>query len=372
MSLTKGVDLYGAVDEEGINRFVRHLLGQRPSLFNFATPGIAAYPEEFLSPPVPLSPAQVGRDQPRVTEVSPLPVLGTDGPVELEYCAQLTAFEFDFHPGEEFQLPVGGTLEEQQFGARAALAVGVGCPNDAAPEFRRRVREGLVLELDLLTALRRRTVTGDDDGRAGDRSFDRGTFGDGALARRPVADGGRRPVTDGGRRLVSTAALGGLRPGFTAGTFTDVGPQVLVPPDLDVVRKPDVTMHRFDLHAFVVGTVDVGSSEGEDALAFELDHLELGGGDDGSAIDLPGGLKDTIECYLDLYVRHVVLPSVSEMARRTVADALDNDLLKTELTPEDPTVRFPETDRTPHNPNVADDRLEAFVDLDVAGEEGDQ
>jgi len=362
MALTKGEDLYAAVDEEGINRFVRHLFRQRPSLFNFATTGIAAYADEFLDPAVPLSDAQVARNQPRVSELTTFPVLGTDGPVELEYCVQLTAFEFDFHPGDEFELPVGGALAPQQFGVHAAFAVGIGCPTDADPEFRRRIRDRSIFDRDVLGVLRDRSVRTRVDGRAGRRSGARGGFADGST--------GGRLITDGGRTSGSTSvARFGLRPPARRERFVGGDQRVLAPPDVDLIRKPDVTMHRFELHAFLVGGVDIGTDEDGYAFEFELDHLELGGGDDGSAIDLPAGLKDSIECYVDLYVRHVVLPSVSETVQNTVADVLDNDLLKTELAPADPTARFPETDRVPHNPNVADDRLEVYVDLDIAGDD---
>jgi hypothetical protein len=362
MALTAGQDLYASVGEEGINRFVRHLFRQRPSLFTFATPGIAAYADEFLDPAVPLSGAQVARGQPRVSELSRIPVLGTDGPVELEYCVQLTAFEFDFHPGDEFDLPVGRELEAQQFGVHAAFAVGLGCPKDAAPDFRRRIRDRSIFEGNVLSVLQSRG----GETPPGQRSVDHGEAMGGLTGGRPLADGGRASGS------TSVAQFGFLPAGPGRDRFVGGDQRVLAPPDVELIRKPDVTMHRFELHAFLVGGVDIGTDGDEngnrDAFAFELDHLELGGGDDGSAIDLPTGLKNSIECYVDLYVRHVVLPSVSEMIQSTVASALDNDLLKTELTPEDPTARFPETDAIPDNPNLADDRLEVYVDLDITGD----
>lgn len=359
MALTKGNDLYAGVDEEGINRFVRNLFRQRPSLFTFATPGIAAYADEFLDPPVPLSAAQVERNQPRVSELPRFPVLGTDGPVELEYCVQLTDFEFDFHPGDEFELPVGGALEPQQFGVHAGFAVGLGCPNDAAPDFRRRVRDRSLFEGVGLGVLRARS----SGPRPGRRAGERGTAVDGPTDGRLFADGGQVSGSPSG------AQFGFFPGGPGRDRFVGGDQRVLAPPDVELIRKPDVTMHRFELHAFLVGSVDIDTDESGDgtAFAFELDHLELGGGDDGSAIDLPTGLKDSIECYVDLYVRHVVLPSVSETVQTTVADVLDTKYLQTELTPEDPTVHFPETDAVPHNPNVADDRLEVYVDLDLTG-----
>ena len=37
MALTDKCDLFGAVHEKGVNRVTRHMMRQRPSLFNYGT-----------------------------------------------------------------------------------------------------------------------------------------------------------------------------------------------------------------------------------------------------------------------------------------------------------------------------------------------
>jgi hypothetical protein len=47
MSLTSNSDFYIAVHDGGINRVVKHLMIQRPSIFNYATSAILADPKLF-------------------------------------------------------------------------------------------------------------------------------------------------------------------------------------------------------------------------------------------------------------------------------------------------------------------------------------
>ena len=41
MAFTDNCDLYAAVHDDGVNRVIRHLMRQRPSLFNYATADVA-------------------------------------------------------------------------------------------------------------------------------------------------------------------------------------------------------------------------------------------------------------------------------------------------------------------------------------------
>ena len=42
MALTDDCDLFASLHEDGLNKVVRHVMRQRPSLFNYATPDIIA------------------------------------------------------------------------------------------------------------------------------------------------------------------------------------------------------------------------------------------------------------------------------------------------------------------------------------------
>ena len=43
MAFTDNCDLFGAVHEDGVNRVIRHIMRQRPSLFNYATADVAPH-----------------------------------------------------------------------------------------------------------------------------------------------------------------------------------------------------------------------------------------------------------------------------------------------------------------------------------------
>src|SRR5215208_2054087 len=129
MAFTDNSDLFGAVDEEGINLVVRHLMRQRPSLFNYGTALIERNPA-LLCEPIDPAPAVAQRNNPIVTVVDPLPVLGTSPEVTLNFCFQLTAAEVDFHPGVVIVLPpeLAPPLGAQRLAMRLRVRGGLGCP----------------------------------------------------------------------------------------------------------------------------------------------------------------------------------------------------------------------------------------------------
>lgn len=131
MALTDKSDLFGSVHEAGFNNLVRQIMRQRPSLFNYATAQIAQSlntPNSLLCAPIEAAKAVTDRNNPRVTVESPLPIPGLKG-LGLNYCAQLTRFELDFHPGSTIPMPPElGQLQPQRFGARVSVAAGIGWP----------------------------------------------------------------------------------------------------------------------------------------------------------------------------------------------------------------------------------------------------
>jgi hypothetical protein len=50
MALTDNCDVFLSVNESGLNRVVKHLTMQRPSLFNIGSPAIVVNPQLLCSP----------------------------------------------------------------------------------------------------------------------------------------------------------------------------------------------------------------------------------------------------------------------------------------------------------------------------------
>jgi hypothetical protein len=129
MALTDHCDVFGSAHEDGINRIATHVMRQRPSLFNYGTQLFASN-HELLCEPIHPHPEVVRRGNPLITIEDPLPILGTDGLLGLDFCFQLTRLELDVHPGNRFSLPPQlGTLPAQQMALRTEVCGAVGCPD---------------------------------------------------------------------------------------------------------------------------------------------------------------------------------------------------------------------------------------------------
>lgn len=128
MALTDNCDLFGSVHEAGVNLAARHVMRQRPSLFNYGTAQVAAN-RKFWCRRV-----EVARDvtifgNPIFTVVPPLPIGDTGYGVN--YCLQLVEAEIDFHKANVITLPSElAPLPAQRFSARARVCGGIGCPPD--------------------------------------------------------------------------------------------------------------------------------------------------------------------------------------------------------------------------------------------------
>lgn len=130
MAFTDNSELYGAIHEDGIKLVVQHIMRQRPSLFNYGTDFVVARPH-LLCRPINPAPAVIQRGNPLITVEDPLPVLGTNGAVGLDFCFQLTSAEIDFHPGNVFTLPseLSPPLGAQRFAIHVYICGGLGCPS---------------------------------------------------------------------------------------------------------------------------------------------------------------------------------------------------------------------------------------------------
>jgi hypothetical protein len=131
MAFTDNCDLYAAVHEDGVNRVVQHLMRQRPSLFNYASAGIA-HNRELWCEYVEHTPDVVKYGNPLFTVLPPLPVIGADSPpVTVDFCVQVVRARIDFHPGS-LSLPpqLNPPLQQQRFVLHFKLCGGIGCPSD--------------------------------------------------------------------------------------------------------------------------------------------------------------------------------------------------------------------------------------------------
>ncbi len=131
MTYTNNSELFSSVHEDAINTMAMHIMRQRPSLFNYGTEYIAARPE-LLCEKIDFDPTVLLRGNPLITIEDPLPVLGTNGLVALNFCFQLTKVEIDLYPGRGINLPseLNPPLPQQKFALHARVCGGIGCPSD--------------------------------------------------------------------------------------------------------------------------------------------------------------------------------------------------------------------------------------------------
>ena len=133
MALTDNCDLYAAVHEDGVNRVIRHLMRQRPSLFNYATADVAQNRELWCNPKLEVTGDVVKFGNPFFTVIPPIPILGSINPLVFTgFCAQLTGAGIDFHPGKTIALPPELTppLAPQHFSLMFTVCAGLECASD--------------------------------------------------------------------------------------------------------------------------------------------------------------------------------------------------------------------------------------------------
>jgi hypothetical protein len=148
MTFTANCDLFGAVHERGVNRVVRHIMRQRPSLFNYATADVAANHHLWCAD-VRHTKDVTNHHNPFFTIMDPLPVFGADAPpVGIGFCAQVVKAEVDFHPENVISLPgeLNPPLADQHFSFHFRLCGAIECPSpkliDRIPVGTRRRKKG--------------------------------------------------------------------------------------------------------------------------------------------------------------------------------------------------------------------------------------
>lgn len=127
MGHTDNCDIYASLHEDAFNRVISHIRRQRPSLFNYATPQVAAN-LALLCQEIGAHPVVELSNNPQVTIVDPLPIPGSN--FTLNFALQLVELKIDFHPGNQFNLPaeLRPPLGDQKMAIMIELCGGIGCP----------------------------------------------------------------------------------------------------------------------------------------------------------------------------------------------------------------------------------------------------
>jgi hypothetical protein len=130
MAFTDNCDLFASVHEDGINRVARHIMRQRPSLFNYATQYVRDHPE--LACHFPDHTLDVtNHGNPLFGLENAIPIFGADAPpVGLNFCGQLVDAKIDFHPGNVIALPaeLNPPLKPQHLAMMVKICAGIDCP----------------------------------------------------------------------------------------------------------------------------------------------------------------------------------------------------------------------------------------------------
>ncbi len=337
MPFTDRSDLFGAVHEEGINRVVRHVMRQRPSLFNYATPFFRRRPD-LLCTPIQADQRVIDAGNPLFTVQDPLPILGASVKIGLNFCVQLTDFQIDFHPGNTIALPPQlGALPPQRLALRFRACVGIDCPSDdVIAEHIREMELAAVRQGDLFApAPRPRT--------------------------RRMAAQSVRPVLANVTRLASPVTLATpIRRRFPLDDIAiDLDDLVLDPGSNEPRTLPTRSLICVCLEVFATAHFEWGTigNDGKQYLKPRLDGIEI--------VDLqPTPMEDAIECFIKTTLRLGILPRLVVPMETMILDITsmlsDNNVTieeKVSLRP------APITPQLPFNPAIEGDQLKAFINL---------
>lgn len=260
MPFTDLSDLYGAVNEEGINLVVRHVMRKRPSLFNYGTQAVIDDPS-LRCVRIDAAPEVEARGNPLMTREDPIEILGTNGQWGLDFCAQLTEVTLDFHPGSAISLPPElDPLEAQHFAISSTACAGIGCPSE---DFLRRLPPIRPVGNKLDVQRRDIQLWGDQRDRGSDdRKRD------------------EREV-----------------------------------PKLPPRAIPSDKLNCFCLRLFIEGHFETSGSATQPLLEARVDGVEI--------VDLaPQELEDSLECYLRLVLQLAILPQLTVALQKLLLDVV--------------------------------------------------
>ncbi|MFN0104846.1 MAG: hypothetical protein ACKV2U_22530 [Bryobacteraceae bacterium] len=149
----------------------------------------------------------------------------------------------------------------------------------------------------------------------------------------------------------TTTTTTGQTPGRTGASDPNgAGPPIVV--------LPARQLQCFCLSAFAVGGVRIATYDGKPYLEPFLDGIEI--------VDIePKGLENSMECYITLLLRLVVLPGLRILLQHAPLNLTQG---ATDLFPQPTNVvisPMPTSAALPNNPAIEDDRLKAFIHVEV-------
>ena len=130
------------------------------------------------------------------------------------------------------------------------------------------------------------------------------------------------------------------------------------PREQPVTALPTRKLHCFCLEAYVTGGVRIANYGGKSYLEPFLDGFEI--------VDIqPEGLENSLECYIGLLLRLVVLPGLRVLLERAPLNLTQG---ATDLFPQPTNVTLsatPASAAVPNNPAIEDDQLKVFIKAEV-------
>jgi hypothetical protein len=127
LSLTQNCDIYVAIKDEGINRTIKLIMQQRPSLFNYGTNDLNSHPD-IVCHPIDSHGSVRAAENPLLTPIKPVPIIGSMPNSFIPACFQINDFKIDFYKNDQFTMPQEISLNNQQLAVYAKISVGLGCP----------------------------------------------------------------------------------------------------------------------------------------------------------------------------------------------------------------------------------------------------
>jgi hypothetical protein len=132
-------DLYFALTQDAVNKLLRLVRRQRPSLLNYATPDVVRSPSAYGFQPVTAGDVVqpvIDRRNPLYTIRDPITLKSASGQATFEYFAQLRDVALDFAPSDIAPLPAPPPLADGSFAFVATVAAGFGLQRaTSAPPF---------------------------------------------------------------------------------------------------------------------------------------------------------------------------------------------------------------------------------------------
>jgi hypothetical protein len=313
---------------------------QRPSLFNYGTILVKSNPSLLCShidagpgvtelitllPRVPLLPS----DTTNIKELTDLGIdLSAATNLGLDFAAQLTELQVDFHPGDVFTLPpeLNPPLQPQRMAFHGKLCAGLSC----IPKNIRRWLPPVAVDLGNPGMIRQ-------SGRKLDQRLKAYQNCDSIASNSPMSN----------PSIISASTILDIPSKQINGTrFPNFPTFPIFPID---------KLECFCLELFGVGSSQFQGQAGNQKMLLNMDGIELK--------DLtPVGLENSIECYMEILLERVLLPQISDVVSE-LAFSL-HEIPPLPDTPNLGSIQISAATTVPHNPAIEDNQLKLFINLE--------